>query len=107
MVPGDMGRMSFLLAAQAGAEATSFGSCCHGAGRQMSRSAALRTWSGTELLRELWERDGIYVRAATADVAAEEAPGAYKDVSQVVESVEEAGLARKVARMRPVGVVKG
>ncbi|MFA5944215.1 MAG: RtcB family protein [Candidatus Thermoplasmatota archaeon] len=107
IVPGDMGRMSFLLAAQKGAELTSFGSSCHGAGRHMSRSAAKREWSGTALLRELWERDGIYVRAATPDVAAEEAPGAYKDVSEVVDSVELAGIARKVARMRPLGVVKG
>jgi tRNA-splicing ligase RtcB (3'-phosphate/5'-hydroxy nucleic acid ligase) len=107
LVPGDMGRMSFLLAGQSGAEETTFGSCCHGAGRHMSRSEAKRTWSGTSLVRELWERDGIYVRAATPDVAAEEAPEAYKDVSQVVESVEEAGLARRAARMRPLGVVKG
>jgi tRNA-splicing ligase RtcB len=107
IVPGDMGRMSFLLAAQAGAMESSFGSSCHGAGRHMSRSAAKREWSGTALVRELWERDGIYVRAATPDVAAEEAPGAYKDVSEVVDSVEMAGIARKAARMRPLGVVKG
>jgi tRNA-splicing ligase RtcB len=107
VVPGDMGRMSFLLAAQDGAMATSFGSSCHGAGRHMSRTAAKRAWSGTALLRELWERDGIYVRAATPDVAAEEAPEAYKDVSQVVDSVEMAGIARKAARLRPLGVVKG
>ncbi|MHB1261957.1 MAG: RtcB family protein [Thermoplasmatota archaeon] len=107
MVPGDMGRMSFLLAAQSGAMDTSFGSSCHGAGRHMSRSAAKREWSGAALVRELWERDGIYVRAATPDVAAEEAPGAYKDVSEVVDSVEMAGIARKAARMRPLGVVKG
>jgi tRNA-splicing ligase RtcB (3'-phosphate/5'-hydroxy nucleic acid ligase) len=107
MVPGDMGRASFLLAASPGAEASSFGSCCHGAGRHMSRTAAKREWSGPELVRTLWERDGIYVRVATPDVAAEEAPEAYKDVSLVVDSVEEAGLARKAARMRPLGVVKG
>jgi tRNA-splicing ligase RtcB len=107
MVPGDMGRMSFLLAASAGAEAATFGSCCHGAGRHLSRSEAKRTWSGQALIRSLWEKDGIFVRAATPEVAAEEAPEAYKDVSQVVESVETAGLARKVARMRPMGVVKG
>ena len=107
MVPGDMGRASFLLAASPGALATTFGSCCHGAGRRMSRSEAKRTWSGEELLRKLWEEDGIRVRAASPDVVAEEAPLAYKDVSRVVESVEAAGLARKVARMRPLGVVKG
>jgi tRNA-splicing ligase RtcB len=107
VVPGDMGRMSFLLAADAGAMATSFGSSCHGAGRHMSRTAARRAWSGAALVRDLWERDGIYVRAATPDVAAEEAPGAYKDVSEVVDSVEAAGIARKAARLRPLGVVKG
>jgi tRNA-splicing ligase RtcB len=107
IVPGDMGRMSFLLAASPGAMAASFGSSCHGAGRRMSRSQASRTWKGQELLRLLWERDGIRVRAATPEVAAEEAPEAYKDVSRVVESVEVAGLARKACRMRPVGVVKG
>ncbi len=107
MVPGDMGRMSFLLAASPGAMTTSFGSSCHGAGRKMSRTEASRTWEGRELLKLLWERDGIWVRAATPEVAAEEAPGAYKDVSQVVDSVEMAGLARKACRMKPVGVVKG
>ncbi|MEK6985270.1 MAG: RtcB family protein [Candidatus Thermoplasmatota archaeon] len=107
MVPGDMGRASFLLAASPGALATTFGSCCHGAGRRMSRGEAKRTWNGEELLRKLWEEDGIRVRAASPDVVAEEAPEAYKDVSRVVESVEVAGLARKVARMRPLGVIKG
>jgi tRNA-splicing ligase RtcB len=107
MVPGDMGRASFLLASSPGALATTFGSCCHGAGRRMSRSEAKRTWNGEDLLRKLWEEDGIRVRAASPDVVAEEAPLAYKDVSRVVESVEAAGLARKVARMRPLGVVKG
>ena len=107
IVPGDMGRMSFLLAASAGAEAMTFGSSCHGAGRRLSRTEASRTWGGTELVRLLWERDGIRVRAATPEVAAEEAPEAYKDVSEVVDSVEMAGLARKAARMRPLGVVKG
>jgi tRNA-splicing ligase RtcB len=107
IVPGDMGRMSFLLAASPGAMTTSFGSSCHGAGRKMSRTEASRTWEGKELLKLLWERDGIWIRAATPEVAAEEAPGAYKDVSHVVDSVEMAGLARKACRMKPVGVVKG
>jgi tRNA-splicing ligase RtcB len=102
-----MGRASFLLAASEGALRTSFGSSCHGAGRRLSRTEAKRTWNGPELIRTLWERDGIVVRAATPEVAAEEAPEAYKDVSQVVDSVEMAGLARKACRMRPVGVVKG
>ncbi|MCA1818441.1 MAG: RtcB family protein [Thermoplasmatota archaeon] len=107
LVPGDMGRMSFLLAGSEGAEKTSFGSACHGAGRRLSRSQAKKEWRGAALIRELWERDGIRVRAATAEVAAEEAPEAYKDVSLVVDSVEAAGLARKAARLRPLGVVKG
>lgn len=107
IVPGDMGRMSFLLAASPGALATSFGSSCHGAGRRLSRTQAKRTWVGQELIDTLWERDGIWIRSATPEVAAEEAPGAYKDVSQVVDSVEMAGLARKACRMRPMGVVKG
>ena len=107
LVPGDMGRMSFLLAGSKGAEAVSFGSCCHGAGRRLSRSQAKKEWRGDALIRELWERDGIRVRAATPSVAAEEAPEAYKDVSLVVDSAEAAGLARKAARLRPMGVVKG
>jgi tRNA-splicing ligase RtcB len=107
LVPGDMGRMSFLLAAMDGAEKATFGSSCHGAGRHISRSQAKREWRGEDLIRKLWEEQGIRVRAATPSVAAEEAPGAYKDVSEVVDSVEEVGLARKVARLRPLGVVKG
>lgn len=107
VVPGDMGRMSFVLAASPGAMQTTFGSSCHGAGRRLSRTQASKTWKGNELIRLLWERDGIVVRAATPEVAAEEAPEAYKDVSQVVDSVEMAGIARKAARMRPMGVVKG
>jgi tRNA-splicing ligase RtcB len=107
LVPGDMGRASFVLAASAGAEKATFGSCCHGAGRRLSRTQALRTWKGDDLVRRLWEQDGIRVRAATPAVAAEEAPEAYKDVSDVVDAVELAGLARKAARLRPLGVVKG
>jgi tRNA-splicing ligase RtcB (3'-phosphate/5'-hydroxy nucleic acid ligase) len=106
LVPGDMGRMSFLLAGNTGAEKVSFGSACHGAGRRLSRSQAKKEWRGEDLIRQLWER-GIRVRAATPSVAAEEAPEAYKDVSLVVDSVEAAGLARKAARLRPMGVVKG
>ncbi len=107
LVPGDMGRMSFLLAASAGAQQETFGSCCHGAGRRLSRNAAKRMFDGQELIQKLWDESGIVVRATASNVAAEEAPGAYKDVSEVVESVELAGLARKAARLRPLGVVKG
>lgn len=106
IVPGDMGRQSFLLAGEQGSMEWSFGSSCHGAGRRMSRTEAKRTFGGQDLIDEL-ARQGILVRATSANVAAEEAPEAYKDVSDVVRSVETAGLARRVARMRPLGVVKG
>ncbi|MGB1697407.1 MAG: RtcB family protein [Thermoplasmatota archaeon] len=107
IVPGDMGRQSFLLAGATGAMEQSFGSSCHGAGRRLSRTAAKKQYDGADLIRHLWEEKGIHVRAVSHNIAAEEAPGAYKDVSQVVDSVEQAGLARKVARLKPLGVVKG
>jgi tRNA-splicing ligase RtcB len=107
IVPGDMGRQSFLLAGAEGAMEQSFGSSCHGAGRRLSRTAAKKQYDGADLVRHLWEERGIHVRAVSNNIAAEEAPGAYKDVSQVVDSVEMAGLARKVARLKPLGVVKG
>ncbi len=106
IVPGDMGRMSYLLAGQDGAMERSFGSSCHGAGRRLSRTAAKKRYEGQALIDELRGR-GIHVRATSNQVAAEEAPGAYKDVSHVVEAVEMAGLAKRVARLRPMGVVKG
>ena len=83
-----------------------FGSTCHGAGRQMSRSAAKKQVRGDKLKADL-ERDGIAVRAGSLSGLAEEAPIAYKDVSRVVEVVHNAGIARKVARLRPIAVVKG
>ncbi|MGB0652449.1 MAG: RtcB family protein [Thermoplasmatota archaeon] len=106
IVPGDMGRQSFLLAADQGALDQTFGSSCHGAGRRLSRTAAKKQYDGQDLIDLLATR-GILVRAASANVAAEEAPEAYKDVSQVVDSVEAAGLAHKAARLRPLCVVKG
>ncbi len=106
IVPGDMGRMSFLLAGDQGAMDKSFGSSCHGAGRRLSRSAAKKQFEGQALI-DLLATQGIIVKATSNQVAAEEAPEAYKDVSQVVESVAAAGLARKAARLRPMGVVKG
>ena len=84
----------------------SFGSCCHGAGRMMSRSQAKKTVRGDRLRSEL-EAGGIRVRAGSLAGLAEEAPSAYKDVDEVVETVTKAGIARKVARLRPVGVIKG
>ena len=106
IIPGDMGRYSFVLAGTAGAYEQTFGSTCYGAGRRMSRQQAKRAARGRPLLAELEER-GVIVRAAGMATVAEEIPEAYKDVAEVVEVVERAGLSRKVARLRPVGVVKG
>jgi tRNA-splicing ligase RtcB len=106
IIPGDMGSESWLLAGTGGAMSETFGSTCHGAGRLMSRSAARKLKSGAEVRRELEER-GIVVKAASTSLLAEEAPYAYKDVSQVVGVVEAAGLSRRVARLRPLGVLKG
>ncbi|MCX6743479.1 MAG: RtcB family protein, partial [Candidatus Parcubacteria bacterium] len=88
------------------AEAETFGSVCHGAGRNLSRSAAKRGVSGRQIKEELAKR-GILVRCASYSDIAEEAPFAYKDIENVVEIVAKAGLAIKVAQMRPLGVVKG
>jgi tRNA-splicing ligase RtcB len=84
----------------------SFGTTCHGAGRQLSRTAARKLVEGGELRRRL-EEQGVAVRAPSARGLAEEAPEAYKDVERVVAIVERAGLAARVARLRPIGVVKG
>ena len=105
-VPGDMGRYSFVLAGTQGAMDETFGSTCHGAGRRMSRTAAKKQVQGAELQREL-QAQGILVRGHSLAGLAEEAPAAYKDVSEVVSVVHEAGLSRRVARLRPVGVIKG
>jgi tRNA-splicing ligase RtcB len=101
-----MGSPSYVLVGDARAEARSFASTCHGAGRAMSRTKAKKVMSGPELKKSLEER-GITVAASQWRLLAEEAPYAYKDVSQVVDACEGAGLSRKVARLRPVGVVKG
>jgi tRNA-splicing ligase RtcB (3'-phosphate/5'-hydroxy nucleic acid ligase) len=105
-IPGSMGTASFALAGRAGAMERSFGTTCHGAGRRMSRTAVRKAVDGAALRRQL-EADGIVVRALSARGLAEEAPEAYKDVNRVVEIVERAGLAGRVVRLRPVGVVKG
>jgi tRNA-splicing ligase RtcB len=104
LVPGSMGTASWVLAGVPGGGA--FHSTCHGAGRTMSRHAATRRIRGERLRAEL-EQQGIAVRALSARGLAEEAPFAYKDVDVVVATCEEAGLARRVARLRPLGVVKG
>jgi tRNA-splicing ligase RtcB (3'-phosphate/5'-hydroxy nucleic acid ligase) len=106
LVPGSMGTASWILTGTQRSMHESFGSCCHGAGRTMSRAQAKRTvWGGN--LRDELEAAGIVVRAGSMAGLAEEAPVAYKDVDVVVDIVHRAGLARRVARLRPVGVMKG
>jgi tRNA-splicing ligase RtcB len=105
-IPGSMGTASFVLAGEPGAMERSFGTACHGAGRRLSRTAAKKQVTGAELRREL-AAQGIVVRCPTNSGLAEEAPFAYKDVERVVAVVEQAGLARRVVRLRPLGVVKG
>jgi len=106
LIPGDMGRYSYVLVGTKQAMEETFGSTCHGAGRVQSRTQAKKASKGRPLHRELEDR-GIYVMAASRATLVEEAPEAYKDVSQVVEVVHQAGISKKVARLRPWGVVKG
>jgi tRNA-splicing ligase RtcB (3'-phosphate/5'-hydroxy nucleic acid ligase) len=105
-IPGSMGTASYVLAGRPGAMERSFGTVCHGAGRRLSRTAARKRVKGGDLRRQL-EEQGIAVRSPSNRGLAEEAPFAYKEVDKVVEVVERAGLAVRVARLRPVGVVKG
>ncbi len=106
LVPGSMGTESWILLGTEANEELSFGSSCHGAGRVMSRKKAKKEIKGDRLRGEL-ENEGISVRAGSLSGLAEEAPKAYKDVSRVVEVVSQAGIAHKVARLRPVAVIKG
>lgn len=106
LIPGDMGTYSYVLAGAQEAMHLSFGSSCHGAGRALSRSKALKAAKGRAINREL-EDKGIFVQSRGKRTLKEEMPEAYKDVSQVVEVVHKAGLAKKVARLRPIGVIKG
>ena len=106
LVPGSMGTASWVLLGTAGSMEQSFGSTCHGAGRTMSRTAAKKNVQGQKLRDEM-ERDGIAVRAGSTAGLAEEAPLAYKDVDRVVSVVHGAGIARKVARLKPLAVIKG
>lgn len=106
IIPGSMGSYSYLLVGTTQAEKEAFGSTCHGAGRQMSRNQALREIDGRRLIEELASRD-IIIKAKTIKGAAEEAPQAYKDINQVVEVVHQAGLAKKVCKLKPLVVVKG
>jgi tRNA-splicing ligase RtcB len=105
-IPGSMGTASWVLAGAAGAMQETFGSVCHGAGRLLSRTAARKGRDARQVQRDLEER-GIIVRSETRDGILEEVPEAYKDVDEVIEVVHNAGLARKVARLRPMGVIKG
>jgi tRNA-splicing ligase RtcB len=106
LIPGDMGSASYVLAGAPGSLRESFGSACHGAGRLLSRAACNRRFRYAEVSRQLQEK-GIRVEAASREGVTEEAPGAYKDVEQVVRVAAGAGLARPVARLVPLGVVKG
>jgi len=106
IIPGDMGRNSYLLLGTAKALDETFGSACHGAGRMMSRSEAVRTSKGRNIEQEL-EREGIVVMGRGAKGIAEEQPAAYKNVNDVVHVIHEAGIARRLVRMRPLGVIKG
>ncbi len=106
LVPGSMGTASWVLVGAEGAMRETFGSVCHGAGRLMSRTAARKGRDAREVQRKL-EEQGILVRSETRDGILEEIPEAYKDVDEVIEVVHQAGLAQKVARLRPMGVIKG
>lgn len=106
IIPGDMGRASWVLVGQPGSMEKSFGTTCHGAGRCMSRTAAVKHAQGRRIDKEL-EARGVIARARSWKGLAEEQPDAYKDVDMVVEVVHKAGISRKVARLRPIGVIKG
>ncbi len=106
LIGGSMGAGSYVMAGTQQSESLAFSSACHGAGRAMSRHEALRHWHGRQVVDELAQR-GVIVRSASSRGIAEEAPGAYKDLTAVVDSAHEAGLARKVARLQPLVCIKG
>jgi tRNA-splicing ligase RtcB len=106
LIPGSMGTASWVLVGTEASMDLSFGSSCHGAGRVMSRRKAKKTIRGDRLRKSL-EADGIVIRAGSLPGLAEEAPQAYKDVDSVIRVVVEAGIAKKVARLRPIIVIKG
>lgn len=106
LIPGDMGRYSYICVGAPGAMAETWGSTCHGAGRLYSRHAAKRMLAGVNIRAQLAQR-GIYVRAQNPRLLSEEASEAYKDVAQIIEVLDGAGIAMKVCRMRPLGVIKG
>jgi tRNA-splicing ligase RtcB len=106
IIPGDMGRASWVLVGQPGSMEKTFGTTCHGAGRAMSRTAAVKEAAGRRIDKEL-EARGVIARAQSRKGLTEEQPKAYKNVDDVVEVVDQAGLSKKVARLRPIGVIKG
>jgi len=106
LIPGDMGTNSYVLVGTDKAMQESFGSTCHGAGRVMSRHAAIKAAQGRSIEQELWKK-GIFIKGYARKGIAEEQPEAYKDVNEVVNVVHNAGLSKRVARMRPLGVIKG
>jgi len=106
LIPGDMGTNSYVLVGTDVAMRESFGSTCHGAGRLMSRTEAIRRTSGRHIENEMRDK-GIYVRAKSVTTLREEVPDAYKDVDKVVDVVHKAGISKKVAKMRPIAVIKG
>jgi tRNA-splicing ligase RtcB len=106
LLPGTMGTASYVLHGTETAMKETFGSTAHGAGRKMSRAGAKRTYRGEEVKKVLADR-GIYIKATSMPIVAEEAPGAYKDVDEVVRTVHETGISRLVAKMVPLGVAKG
>ena len=106
LIPGDMGRYSFVAVGTDKAMHETFGSSCHGAGRNMSRTKALKDAKGRNLLEELKKR-GVVIQAKGYKTIAEEMPDAYKDVSEVVDVMHEEGISKKVAKLRPIGVIKG
>ncbi len=107
LVPGDMGRASFLLVGNARASGATFASTCHGAGRNHSRTEMKKRMAGRDLYREMRERHGVLVLGHSREGVAEEMPEAYKDVTQVVDVMERAGISDKVVRLRPLACIKG
>ncbi|MFQ6116404.1 MAG: RtcB family protein, partial [bacterium] len=106
LIPGDMGRCSYVLLGTSSAMEQTFGSTCHGAGRLLSRHQAIKKAKGRTINREL-EDEGIFVRSAGRHTMAEEMPEAYKDVSEVVDAVVGGGISKKVVKLKPLGAIKG
>jgi len=105
-IPGDMGRGSFVLVGTEASMEETFGTCCHGAGRMLSRRKALKAARGRNIFEEL-NKKGVVIMAKGKRTVAEEMPEAYKDAEDVCDIVHNAGIARKVAKLRPIGVIKG